>query len=192
MDTLATPLSFLVNTLISLYTLAVLLRFVLQKLRADYYNPLSQLVIRATDPVMKPLHRVMPAWRGFDLAAILLMLVLQAINILLLALIQSRLGVLDPIQLPFYAALKIIHLSIMLFIFTILIQVIVSWLSPGNPNPVLGAIWQLNRPLLQPVRRLMPDLGGIDLSPMLVIIFLFFLNLLLQGIMAGLPLAMYG
>jgi len=191
MDTLATPLSFLVNTLISLYTLAVILRFLLQKIRADYYNPLSQLVIRATDPVLRPMYRLVPVWKGFDLAAVILMLLLQTVNILLLALINGALGALDPIQLPFYAALKLIHLTIMLFIFTILIQVIVSWLSPGNPNPVLGAIWQLNRPLLEPMRKLMPDLGGIDLSPMLLIIFLFFLNLVLQGFMSGLPLRIF-
>ncbi|MDQ2070623.1 YggT family protein [Natronospira bacteriovora] len=179
MGSLATPLSFLVNTLLSLYTLAVMLRFLLQKLGADYYNPLTQLVIRATDPVLRPMHKVMPAWRGFDLAAVVLMLILQAINVVLLALIQG-VGMLDPFQIPFFAAIKLITLFIMLYIFTILVQVVISWLSPGNPNPVLGALWTINRPVLDPVRRAMPNLGGIDISPMLVLIGLFFLNLLVQ------------
>jgi YggT family protein len=182
MGSFSTPLSFLVNTLLSLYTMAVMLRFLLQKQGADYYNPLTQLVIRATDPLLRPMHRLLPAWQGFDLAAVVLMLLLQTLNVLLLAWIQGVLGGLDPFQIPFFAAIKLISLFIMLYIFTILVQVVVSWLSPGNPNPVLGALWTLNRPLLAPMRRIMPDLGGIDLSPMLTLIGLFFLNLVVQQV----------
>jgi len=182
MGNLASPLSFLINTLISLYTLAVMLRFLLHKLRADYYNPLSQLVIRATDPLIRPMHRVIPIWKGFDLSAIILMLLLQALNVTLLALVQGVLGALDPLQLPYFAAIKLVVLLITLYIFTILVQVVVSWLSPGNPNPVLGALWTLNRPVLDPVRRMMPNMGGIDLSPMLVMIGLFFLYLVVQQV----------
>ncbi|MEA5445903.1 YggT family protein [Gammaproteobacteria bacterium AB-CW1] len=179
MGSLATPLSFLVNTLFSLYTLAVILRFLLQRQGADYYNPLSQLVIRATDPVLRPLYRLIPVWRRFDLAAIVLMLILQTINVTLLALIQP-VAFPGPLALPLLAVVKLVILFITLFIFTILVQVVVSWLSPGNPNPVLGALWSLNRPILQPLRRMMPNLGGIDISPMLAMIGLFFLYLLVQ------------
>lgn len=180
MGNLATPLAFLVNTLIGLFTLAVILRFLLHKLRADYYNPLSQLVIRVTDPVLRPLQRLVPTWRGFDLAALLLMLILQAVNVTLLALIYGVMGALDPFLVPFFAVVKLATLFIMLYIFTILVQVVVSWLSPGNPNPALMALWLINRPLLGPVRRIMPTPGGVDLSPMFVMIGLFFLNLLIQ------------
>lgn len=191
MGNLAGPLSFLVNTLISLYTLAVLLRFLLHKLGADYYNPLTQLVVRATRPLLRPLHRFIPVWRGYDLAALVLMLVLQAFNVTLLALIQGQLGVLDPLQLPLFAAIKLVLLLITLYIFTILVQVVVSWLSPGNPNPALAALWILNRPVLEPVRRIMPHMGGIDLSPMLVIIGLFFLNMVVQEVfLSGFPVRM--
>lgn len=179
MGSLATPVAFLVNTLIGLFTLAVMLRFLLQKMRADYYNPLSQLVIRVTDPVLRPLQRLIPGWRGYDFAALALMLVLQMANVFLLSLIYG-VGMPGPLALLLFGAVKLVTLLIMLFIFTILVQVVLSWLSPGNPNPMLGVLWMLNRPLLTPARRILPSPGGIDLSPMLVLIGLFFLNLLIQ------------
>lgn len=179
MGSLATPLAFLVNTLLGLFTLAVMLRFLLQVMRADYYNPLSQLVIRVTDPILRPLHRIIPGWRGYDFAAVALMLILQMINVFLLSMIYGQ-GVPGPLALLIFGAVKLVTQLIMLYIFTILVQVVVSWLSPGNPNPMLTALWLLNRPLLTPARRILPSPGGIDLSPMLVLIGLFFLNLLIQ------------
>ncbi len=185
--TFTTPLAFLVNTLFGLYTLAVILRFLLQKVRADYNNPISQLVIRVTNPVLSPLHRLIPGWRGYDLAAVLVMFILQAINVTLLSAIYTasypEMGYPGALELPLYALLKLVVLFIGLFIFTILIQVVVSWLNPQGHNPALTVLWQLNRPLLEPIRRVVPRPGGLDLTPMAAIIGLFFLFLLVQGLL---------
>lgn len=178
---LAAPLFFLVNTLFGLFTLAVLLRFLLQRIGADYRNPISQLVIRVTDPVLRPLQRVIPAWRGYDLAAVVLMFVLQAVNVTLLSLIAQVTP--SAAELPYYALIKLLVLFVGLFIFTILIQVVISWVNPQGHNPALNVLWQLNRPLLEPVRRMVPRPGGMDISPMVVIIGLFFLFLLIQQLL---------
>jgi YggT family protein len=174
---LSTAFAFLVNILFTLYTLAVMLRFLLQRVGADYYNPISQLVIRVTDPVLRPVHRVIPAWRNFDLAAVVLMLALQAANVALLLMIHGL--AVPPAQLPYFASLKLISLFINLFFFTILIQVIVSWINPQGHNPVLRVLWILNRPLLAPIQRLLPPMGGFDLSPLIVLIGLQVINILL-------------
>jgi len=167
---------FLVNTLLSLYAMAVLLRFLLQLVRADFYNPLSQFVVKATNPLLRPLRRVVPGAMGMDIAALLLFYLVALITVALLALIAG--AALPAIYLLWFALLKCLVIAIQLYFFTILIQVILSWVSQGW-NPIAAALFSINEPLLRPFRRLLPSMGGFDLSPLFAIILLQFVSYLI-------------
>src|SRR5690606_37428076 len=169
-------LIFLVNTLLGLYAMTILLRFLLQLVRADFYNPLSQFVVKVTNPLLRPLRRIIPGAMGLDLAALLLFYLVALITVALLALIAG--ATLPAAYLLWFALLKCIVIAIQLFFFTILIQVILSWVAQGW-HPVAGALHAVNEPLLRPFRRLLPPLGGFDLSPLFAIILLQFLSFLI-------------
>ena len=173
MNNVPGALIFLVNTLLSLYGMVVLLRFVLQLVRADFYNPLSQFVVKATNPLLKPLRRIIPGFRGIDVAALLLAYAVAVVTVFaLVAIAGAQLAV--PMLLV-YAALKSVVWLIQLYFFTILVQVILSWVSQGW-NPVAAVLYSVNGPLLRPFQRLLPPLGGIDLSPLFAIILLQFVS----------------
>ena len=159
---------FLVQTLFGLYIGAVMLRFLLALVRADFYNPISQFLVKITNPPLKPLRRIIPGVMGIDLASILLMLVLQALKLILIGAIQGF-G-LHPAGLLVLAAAELLSLLVNIYFITILIQVILSWVSPGGYNPAVALLYSLNNPLLGRARRLLPPIHGFDLSPILVII----------------------
>ena len=172
---LAAAILFLVNTLFGLYAMVVLLRFLLQLVRADFYNPLSQFVVKATNPLLRPLRRAIPGAFGIDFAALLLFYLVALVTVALLAAIA---GISLPVMwLLGYAFLKCILLVLHLYFFTILVQAILSWFSPGW-SPVAVTLHTLNAPLLRPFRKIIPPLGGIDLSPLFAIILLQFLTFL--------------
>lgn len=173
---IASAVVFLVDTLLSLYGMVVLLRFLLQMVRADFYNPLSQFVVRATNPLLRPLRRVIPGAWGIDFAALLLTWLIMLVTV---GAISMIVGLSPPLfALLGYALLKGVLLVIHLYFFTILVQVILSWVSPGW-SPVAGVLYTLNAPLLRPVQKILPSLSGIDLSPLLVIILLQFVSFLI-------------
>lgn len=166
-------LVFLVNTLFSLYAMVVLLRFILQMVRADFYNPLSQFVVRATNPLLRPVRKIVPGAWGIDFATLVVFYLVSLLTVLLLLAIA---GVSQPLPTVLgNAVLKCIVLAIHLYFITILIEVILSWVSPGW-NPVKALLYTVNAPLLGPFRRLIPSLGGIDLSPLFALILLQFIN----------------
>lgn len=160
--------TFLIETLFGLYILIVMLRFLLQWVRADFYNPVSQFIVKATQPVLIPLRRFIPGFGGADLAAVVLMFALKFVE---LWLITGLLGIAPNVPgLAILSIAELLGLLINVFIFAILIQVIVSWVNPGMYNPVMGLLHSLNEPLLAPARRLIPPISGLDLSPIAVII----------------------
>lgn len=168
--------TFLVETLFGLYILIVMLRFLLQWVRADFYNPVSQFIVKATQPPLAPLRRLIPGFAGADLAAVVLMFALKFTE---LWIVLGLLGI--PPQIPGLAMLciaELLSLLINVFIFSILIQVIISWVNPGMYNPVMGLLHSLNEPLLAPARRVIPPISGLDLSPIAVIIFLQLVSML--------------
>ena len=174
---LTQPAVFLVQVIFGLYAVLVVLRFLLQLMRADFYNPLSQFIVKATKPVLNPLRRVIPGVSGMDTASLVLAwLVLAIQQVLILGL--SGLG-LQPLAAALLAIPDLLSLVINIFLFAILIQVIISWINPGSFNPALSLIHSLTEPLLGPVRRRMPEMGGLDLSPMVVMIGLVVLEMLL-------------
>ncbi|MDE2235266.1 MAG: YggT family protein [Gammaproteobacteria bacterium] len=170
-------LIFLINILFDLYTAAVILRFLLQWTRADFYNPLCQAIVKITNPLLLPLRRIIPGWRGLDFAAVALTLLLQIVNIFLVMVIVV--GFPRPIDLAWWTLLKILFLLVNLYFITILVEAVLSWTNTGSRNPMGALLWRINAPLLQPIRKLIPPLGGLDFSPLVVLILLQFINILL-------------
>lgn len=174
---LTNPVVFLVQVLFGAYILVVMLRFLLQLLKADFYNPISQFIVKLTTPVLRHLRRVIPGLGGLDLASVVLMWVLKTIE---LALIITLSGLpLSPVMAFAWAVPELIKLCINVFLFSILIQVIFSWVNPGAYNPVTAVINSLTDPIMRPIRRIIPPIGGLDLSPMAAMIGLYLLQMLL-------------
>lgn len=165
---LLSPLEFLLSTLFSLYILAVMLRFLLQWVRADFYNPISQFLVRITSPLLRPLRRLIPGLGGLDIAALVLMLALQMLALALVMLLRG--GALQPLPLLLWSVAELVDLAFNVFIFGILIQALLSWISPQGYNPVVGILHSLTTPVLRPLRRRVPPLGGVDLTPLAAII----------------------
>lgn len=174
---------FLVDTLFGLYILVVLIRFLLQWMRADFHNPVSQFVITVTNPPVRFLRRFIPAFRGLDLASLLLALVLSMLKTWLLF---SMIGQPATFQgLLVYSIGELLQLTVYIFIFAILIRVVLSWIAPHQGyNPALRLLYDLTEPIMEPARRLIPPIAALDISPILVFIFLYLtLMLIVQPIL---------
>lgn len=173
---LLTPVEFLLTTLFELYILAVMLRFLLQTTRADFYNPISQFLVKITNPPLRPLRRLIPGFGGLDVASIVLLLLLQmaALGVVLFL----RNGGVGPLPLLLVAVAELVKLTFNVFIFGILIQAILSWVNPGTYNPVSSILYSLTAPVLRPVQRVVPPISGIDLSPLAAILGLQVLKML--------------
>lgn len=179
-------LVFLVQTLFGLYLIALVLRFLLQVLRADFHSPIAQVLVMLTNPPLRPLRRVIPGYGGIDWALLVLALLVQLLELILIGLLLA--GQISPLPALLVVALgRLLRLVIYIFMFIIIIQVVLSWVNPHAYNAATRLIYSLSEPLLRPVRHLLPVLGGIDLSPLIVIIGL---NLLL--ILLAAPLLDYG
>ncbi len=174
---LMNPFAQLFDILVSMYVSIVLLRFFLQYFRADYYNPLSQFIVKVTDPLVKPLRKVIPGFGGMDLSTLLLAWLILLVKFVIFSLISSQLTSAAWITLTLIALVKLLESIIGLFIFLVIIRVILSWVAPQNGyNPVFLVINQLTEPMIGKFRQLLPPMGGFDLSPMLLLILLFFIN----------------
>lgn len=161
-------LTYLVSTLLNLYLCAVILRIVLAWVRADFYNPVSQLVWKITQPVLAPFQKAVPRWRRLDTAATVYLFVLALVYVYIT---MWMFGVgLSPISALFYALLKIIVLKANLYTVALTFQAILSWFGPGVNNPASNILWSMNEPILNPIRRLIPPISGLDLSPLFAII----------------------
>ena len=178
---------FLIQTVFGFYILAVMLRFMLQWVRADFYNPLVQFLVRITNPPLLPLRRIIPGYRGLDLASVALAFALQLVEVLLVTLLFGRpLGVGGLLLLT---VMELLKLLINIYLWGVIIQVVLSWVNPDPYHPAARVLAQLTAPLLRPARRWLPPISGVDLSPMLVVVALIFLSLLLQdflGLLTGL------
>lgn len=160
--------TLLIQTLFGLYILVVMLRFLLQLVRADFYNPISQFIVKVTQPPLGPMRRIIPGIGGVDLASLLLAVALQGIEIWLLLGIHGQPPALAGIAI--LAVAELLKLTVYLFFFSIIVQVILSWVNPHAHNPITALIFRLNEPMLRPARRLLPPFSGIDLSPLLVLV----------------------
>lgn len=169
--------AFLINALVGLYLIAILLRVLLQAVRADFYNPICQFLARVTNPVLKPLRKVIPGFMGIDMAGVVLLLIIQTLELLIISWIAGPALHFPGILL--LAVAELLRLLVYVYIFAIVVMAILSWVNPDPANPVVPLLWRLTNPVLAPARQLLPSIGGLDISPMLVIILLLFLVRLL-------------
>ena len=161
---------FLVTTLFDLAMWLLLLRILLQWVRADFYNPMSQLVWQTTRYPTDWVRKVLPRWRNLDTAALLVLFALTAIYVYsTVALLGLDINLANALLA---AALKIVVLTVNLYTFTLFVQAILSWLGPGVNNPASNVLWSLNEPLLRRVRRIIPPISGLDLAPLVMMLLL--------------------
>jgi YggT family protein len=185
----------IINTLFDLYILMVLLRFLLQMLRADFYNPVSQFIVKLTTPPLRVLRRFIPSVSGQDTASIVLCLLLTYTKFMVMRLLSIPVAHIGSVMAPIggvslgglfvLSIADLVALVFTVFLVAIIIQVIISWISPGHYNPVIGLVNRLAEPVLKPIRKFLPPLGGLDLSP------LFASLLLLVGKMLVVPPIVY-
>lgn len=177
MSQLTQALILIIQTLGSLYLLIVLLRFILQLVRADFYNPLSQFIVRVTHPLLKPLRRVIPSVGGLDLSSLVLAVIVQML--LMGAILMIAYGTIgNPLQLLIWALIGVTGLFLNIFFYALIISVILSWVAPASQNPGAQLISQICEPALAPFRRLLPNLGGLDISPIFAFLTLKLLDML--------------
>ncbi len=164
-------LLFLVETVFNLYIVIVMLRMLLQLRRAAYLNPVIQFLVKVTNPVLKPLQKILPGFRGLDLAAVALLLILEMVKLSIVAWI--RIAEIPHIGgLALWAVGGLLSLLVNVYFYAILIQVILSWVAPSTQHPATELLYSLTEPLLGRARRIIPPLGGIDISPIPVMIVL--------------------
>ncbi|NLS54424.1 YggT family protein [Hafnia alvei] len=169
-------LTFLVKTVIDLYVMILLLRIWMQWARTDFYNPLSQFIVKVTQPIVGPLRRVIPSLGPIDSSSLLVAFLLMTIKYPLLLLIQSGEISLSPYNLLF-GLISVIKSAGYLVFWVIIIRSIMSWISQGR-SPMDYVLMQLTEPLMSPIRRFIPAMGGLDFSAMVVILVLYMLNYL--------------
>lgn len=164
------PLIFIIDSVISLYILAIVLRFLLQWSRADFYNPISQFLVKITHPVLKILRRYIPPVGKIDTSSIVLALGLQMLSdysILMLKGFGIGIGALALLSMG-----NLISLLINVFIYSVIASAVLSWINPGRFNAASSILHSLTEPLLDTCRKFIPDFGGIDLSPLLALMLL--------------------
>lgn len=181
--------AFLVETAASLYLVLVVLRGMLQTARADFYNPISQFVVRATNPPLRVLHRVIPGRGRFDPAVLVLAVVVQVIAILT-TLLLAGFALPSPLTLLIWGLIGVAGLIVNAYLVAIIIMIVVSWVAPGTRHPAVLLTYQITEPVMAPVRSVLPSAGGLDFSPILVFIVINVLQIALRHMAAaaGLPL----
>jgi len=149
-------------------------------LGADFRNPIAQGIFKVTSPIIAPVRRVIPAIGRLDTATVLIAFAVQFFVLWLTTLITGQTG--SFAILVFYAVIKMLTLTIMLFMFAIIISIIISWIAPGQYSPIAAIANTLSEPVLRPFRRIIPPLGGFDISPIFAIILLSALRIFVEGI----------
>ncbi len=167
---MADPAIFIIDSLFSLYILAVMLRFLLQWSRAEFYNPISQFLVKITHPVLKILRRYIPPVGKIDTSSIVLALSLQMLaDFLILMLKGFSIGIGALALLSFG---NLVSLLINVFIYAVIVRALLSWLNPGSFNAAASVLHSLTEPMLDTCRKFIPDFGGIDLSPLAALMLL--------------------
>ena len=157
----------LVNTLGGLYLLAIMLRFLLQVARADFYNPFTQAIVKVTDPAVRLFRRIIPGYRGLDFASLVLALLVQCIATTLLISL-SGFGIPGAGLVVSWSVIGLLSLVLNIYFWGMMISIIASFIAPHSAHPALVLIRQLTEPLMEPFRRILPSMGGLDLSPIFV------------------------
>ena len=174
--------NFLIDTLFDLYIMVILLRVWLQLARADFYNPFSQFIVKATQPVVGPLRRFIPAIGSLDTATVVFAIAVAALKVFALAVILNA-GI-NPLVIGISSIIIVITSAFKMLTWVLIIRAILSWVSQGN-NPIEAVMVQLTEPLLRPIRNRLPSMGGLDLSMVVVILGLQFLEILFRDLISN-------
>ena len=173
MGVLGSSAALIFNALGGLYLLAVLLRFLLQIARADFYNPVSQAVVRITDPMVRVFRSFIPGYKGIDFSSLILALVVEGVAICILILLYGG-SIPSPGFVITWAFVGVMYFLVNVYYYAIIASIIMSFvmLFSGNmnPHPLLRLIWQLTEPVMAPVRKVLPPMGGLDFSPIFIFI----------------------
>jgi len=173
MEVMGSSAALIFNTLTGIYLLAILLRFLLQVARADFYNPMSQAVFRITDPMVRIFRSFIPGYKGIDFSSLILALVVEAMAICVLIILYG--GSIPSVGfIVTWAFVGVLHFMIMVYYYAIIGSIIMSFVMmfSGNmsPHPILRLVWQLTEPVMAPIRKIIPSMGGLDFSPIFIFI----------------------
>lgn len=186
---LQNALLFCITSLSSAYISIVLFRFLLQLVNADFYNPLAQFSVKVTNPLVQPLRKLIPTVARADLATLTVALLIQALGLVIIWAIKGfsiSASLTSLSGLLIWSLGEIVDLTLVILLFATFIQIIASWLQPGAYNPAIDIMRQLTAPLFTPIRRLVPNIGVLDFSPMLVIFLIVFMRLLFADFLISL------
>jgi YggT family protein len=157
---------YLIQTFVGLYVLLIMIRFLMQISRVDYYNPICQGIVKFTDPAIGPFRRLIPTVRGVDFATLAVAFVIQLIAVVVIMMLSGY-----PIIAPLYlawVALGLFSMILNIYFFALIIMVISSWIAPSSNHPALALVHQITDPICIPARKLLPAMGGLDLSIIIV------------------------
>ena len=173
MGVLGSTTALLFNTLGGLYLLAILLRFLLQVARADFYNPVSQAIVRITDPLVRIFRKIIPGYKGVDFSCLVLALIIEAIAICGLIFLYG--GSMPSVAFIItWSFVGILYFMINIYYYAIIASIIMSFVmmfsGSTNPHPLLRLIWQLTEPVMAPIKKVIPSMGGLDFSPILIFV----------------------
>ena len=161
------PLTFFVTLALRTVALIFLFRFVLQAVRASFFNPFSEAIVRITDPVLNPLRQVLRPYRNLDFASFALAWLAHMLAVGIYSLsIGATVNVLYILNDSLHATLNVV---VWIFLVAIFVSIVMSWLAPNVYSPAANIAREVAEPLLTPARRILPPLGGLDLSPMITI-----------------------
>ncbi|MCH9743494.1 MAG: YggT family protein [Gammaproteobacteria bacterium] len=178
MVTLVQILIFLIKIIFDVFIYILILRLLLQKLSASWNNPVTQMTIRLTRPLLRPIRKIIPGFKGFDFAILVLAFVVALLRLVIVWLLSYSMlpGVVGLILL---SIITLIVKTLNLFIFAIIISAIISWFPKLQGGPLSQIAWLISEPCLKLPRRFIPVVGGFDLSPLVAIIVLYLISSLI-------------
>ena len=182
--TLGELIKLLVSSLGSLYILLVMLRFMLQASRADFYNPVTQAIVKLTTPLVNPLRRIIPGWKGLDFASLLLALLLNSVATALLILAAGY-NLPNPGLILSWSAIGLFAFFLNIYYWAVVASVIISFIAPFSGHPVILVVQQILDPVYKRLRRIVPAKGGLDFSPLFIFLGISMLEILVIGPLAG-------
>ncbi|MFA6036572.1 MAG: YggT family protein [Legionellales bacterium] len=174
---------FLLDTAFTFLILAVLLRIILQLIRADFYNPMSQMVIKASNFLILPMRRIIPAYYGIDWASVVILIVLAFLKQGLLILLTTGIWVSNA-GLMLLGMADIFDMVFYIYLFALIAIAVSSWLNPTAVNPLIQIASQLTAPLLNKIRQWAPIIGGFDISPLIFTVILVLFNILVIQVLS--------
>jgi len=183
---------FLVQTFFGIYFILIMVRFLMQVSQVDYYNPLCQGIVKVTDPAIKPLRKILPSVKGVDFATLSVAFLIELIAVVLIMTLSGNHAFM-PIYIP-WVLLGMVSIIFDIYFFALLIMVISSWIAPYSNHPAMTLVHQIVEPICTPARKLLPPMGGIDFSIILVFVFISMIDNYLVirplAVMLGMPLGL--